>query len=59
MITDDNTPLIHIKEELEEAKDLISKCKTLIADMVLYNMMHQSAELMKEAQELLTELKEY
>ena len=45
--------------ELEEVKHLLSKSKTLIADMVLYNMMHQSAELMKQAQELLTELKEY
>ena len=45
--------------ELEKTKHLLSKSKTLIADMVLYNMMHQSAELMKQSQELLTELKEY
>jgi len=59
LIDNVNDKMINLEGELEEAKDLISKCKTLIADMVLYNMMHQSAELMKQAQELLTELKEY
>ena len=62
MITDDNTPLIHIKEELEEVKDLISKCKTLIADMVMYNLDDRPEsynDVMKQAQELLTELKDY
>ena len=82
MITDDNTPLIHIKEELEELKDLLSnlekedslyyyrelnnakelliKCKTLIADMVLVNL-HRTGwdvDVMKRAQETLRELTE-
>ena len=49
--------------ELEEAKHLLSKCKTLIANMVVYNLgkdMHNRYDdVMKQSQELLTELKEY
>ena len=48
--------------ELMEAKDLLSKCKTLIADMVMYNLDDRPEsynDVMKQAQELLTELKDY
>ena len=49
--------------ELEETKHLLSKCKTLISDMVMYNldkdMYNRYDDVMKQAQELLTELKEY
>ena len=54
-----NDKVKQLEVELEETKHLLSKSKTLIADMVLYNMMHQSKELMKQAQKLLTELKKY
>ena len=49
--------------ELEEAKHLLGKCKTMIADMVMYNldkdMYNRYDDVMKQAQELLTELKDY
>jgi len=49
--------------ELEETKHLLSKCKTLISDMVLSNlnrdMYSRYDDVMKQSQELLTELKEY
>ena len=56
--------------ELEEVKHLnnhhlylLYKSKTLIADMVMYNldkdMYNRYDDVMKQAQELLTELKEY
>ena len=55
--------------ELEEVKHLnnhhlylLYKSKTLIADMVIYNLDNRPEsynDVMKQAQELLTELKEY
>ena len=49
--------------ELEETKHLLSKSKTLIADMVMYNldkdMYNRYDDVMKQAQELLQELKNY
>lgn len=49
--------------ELLETKHLLGKCKTLIADMVMYNldkdMYSRYDDVMKQSQELLTELKEY
>jgi len=49
--------------ELEEVKHLLSKSKTMIADMVMYNlesdMYKRYDDVMQQAQELLTELKEY
>ena len=49
--------------EAEETQHLLSKCKTLIADMVMYNldkdMYNRYDDVMKQAQKLLTELKEY
>ena len=49
--------------ELLETKHLLSKCKTLISDMVLNNlnrdMYSRYDDVMKQAQELLTELKDY
>lgn len=47
------------KFELEETKHLLSKCKTLITDMVLLENRPESYnDIMEEAHELLTELKE-
>jgi len=52
-----------LQGELEEAEHLLGKCKTLIADMVMYNlesdMYKRYDDVMQQAQELLTELKEY
>jgi len=49
--------------ESEETKHLLSKCKTLISDMVLSNlnrdMYSKYEDVMKQSQELLTELKDY
>ena len=49
--------------ELLETKHLLSQCKTLISDMVLNNlnkdMYSRYDDVMKQAQELLTELKDY
>lgn len=55
--------------ELEEVKHLnnhnlylLYKCKTLIADMVMYKLdvtAHAYDDVMKQSQELLTELKDY
>ena len=55
--------IFNLEGELEEAKHLLSKSKTLIADMVMYNlesdMYKRYDDVMQQAQELLTELKEY
>ena len=52
-----------LEEDLEEAKHLLSKCKTLIADMVLANlnkdMYSRYDDVMKQSQELLQEIKDY
>ena len=49
--------------ETEETKHLLSKCKTLIADMVMYNlnkdMYNRYDDVMKQAQDTLEELKDY
>ena len=49
--------------EVEEQKHLLSQSKTLISDMVMYNldkdMYNRYDDVMKQSQELLTELKEY
>tara|TARA_R100000781_G_C4021453_1_gene107299 strand:+ start:67 stop:321 length:255 start_codon:yes stop_codon:yes gene_type:complete len=58
-----DTRIVGLEGELEEVKHLLSQCKTLIADMVMYNldkdMYSRYDDIMKQAQELLTELKEY
>tara|TARA_R100001594_G_scaffold50196_2_gene83311 strand:- start:3118 stop:3369 length:252 start_codon:yes stop_codon:yes gene_type:complete len=55
--------LIELIDEIKESRHLLSKCKTLIADMVMYNldkdMYNRYDDVMKQAQKLLTELKEY
>tara|TARA_R110002073_G_scaffold282187_1_gene446407 strand:- start:161 stop:403 length:243 start_codon:yes stop_codon:yes gene_type:complete len=55
--------IFNLEGELEEAKHLLSQSKTLIADMVMYNlesdMYKRYDDVMQQAQELLTELKEY
>ena len=52
-----------LQGELEEAEHLLGKCKTLISDMVMYNlskdMYNRYDDIMKQSQELLTELKDY
>tara|TARA_R110002012_G_scaffold169141_1_gene332950 strand:+ start:1864 stop:2097 length:234 start_codon:yes stop_codon:yes gene_type:complete len=55
--------LTKLDGELLETKHLLGKCKTLIADMVLNNlnrdMYSRYDDVMKQAKELLTELKNY
>ena len=55
--------LIELIDEIKESRHLLSKCKTLIADMVLSNlnkdMYSRYDDVMKQSQELLTELKDY
>jgi len=55
--------IVGLEGELLETKHLLSKCKTLIADMVLNNlnrdMYSRYDDVMKQAKELLTELKNY
>ena len=57
-----NDKVKQLEVELEETKHLLSKSKTLIADMVMYNLDDRPEsynDVMKQAQELLTELKDY
>ena len=55
--------IVGLEGELLETKHLLSQCKTLISDMVLNNlnrdMYSRYDDVMKQAQELLTELKDY
>ena len=63
LIDNVNDKMINLEGELEEAKHLLSKCKTLIADMVLANlnkdMYSRYDDVMKQSQELLQEIKDY
>ena len=50
---------LYYYRELNNSKELLSKCKTLIADMVMYNLDDRPEsynDVMKQAQETLREL---